>query len=178
MAFLLVSSWLPAHRKHADPSNRSTLRAITGEKAPLACKNPKSREESNGKRGRAHPWRPCSSPSCARGPSWTSGRCRRPWWMDPPTTVAAACAVLLRPAAAPAPLRVRFVVHGVGRGWQISPWICGRRGVDQAEFLIRSRARRCGKGGSRPSKNREELSAVNGGDVPVDKESRQHTRIR
>ena len=79
MAFLLVSSWLPAHRKHADPSNRSTLRAITGEKAPLACKNPKSREESNGKRGRAHPWRPCSSPSCARGPSWTSGRCRRPW---------------------------------------------------------------------------------------------------
>ena len=25
MAFLLVSSWLPAQRKHADPSDRSTL---------------------------------------------------------------------------------------------------------------------------------------------------------
>lgn len=72
------------------------------------------------KRG-AHPWPPCSSPSCARGPSWTSGRCHRPWWMDPATIDGQLRAP--RPAAGPrrSALGLWFTGRNEGMADQISP---------------------------------------------------------
>jgi len=101
MAFLLVSSWLPAQRKHADPSDRSTLPEQSPEEKPHNIEEPEGTWRR--KREGAHPWTPCSSPSCARGPSWTSGRCRRPWWMDPATIDGSSYAHLARRPARAAP---------------------------------------------------------------------------
>jgi len=75
MAFLLVSSWLPASKHRDEIDGRIQIRwGLDG-------------EVSKGGRGigvgmdgdRRAFWRPCSSRRSSPSPSWTSSHCHRPW---------------------------------------------------------------------------------------------------
>jgi len=118
MAFLLVSSWLPAQRKHADPSDRSTLPEQSHEENTNNIGEPEG-TWCRKRRG---------APLAALFFSKLRSRAILDFWPLPPPMVDGSgddrwqlrAPRPVSPGGRPATLRVRFVVHGRRGGWQIS----------------------------------------------------------
>jgi len=121
MAFLLVSSWLPAQRKHADPSDRSTLPEQSHEENTYNIEEPEGTWRR--KRGRTLGRLVLLQVALAGRLGLLAVAAAHGGWIRRRSMAATRPHLaLLRPAAGPrrSALGLWFT-GGEGGGWQISP---------------------------------------------------------
>jgi hypothetical protein len=113
MAFLLVSSWLPAQRKHADPSDRSALpRAMARREHIISKKRKGGLLKEERKEARTLGPLVLLQVALAGHLGLLAVATAHGGWIRRRSTAGTRTS----PGGRPAPLRVRFVVHRKERG--------------------------------------------------------------